>query len=132
MNFVPLIKKINNHEGALCVAEFKDMPFTPQRIFYVKNVPVNTERGNHAHLTTRQLLVCVSGNIQVVTHDGYNRHECVMEANDCVYIPEMIWDSQRFLNKEALLLVLSSTNYDEKDYITDFTQFKKMVREGRR
>lgn len=124
------LKKITNHEGTLCVTEFKDLPFQVKRMFFVKNVPVNVERGNHAHKKNKQLLICVSGNIKVITHDGFTRHENIMEANDCVYLKEMIWDSQIFLNKEALLLVLASEEYDPTDYITDFTEFKKMIRNG--
>lgn len=123
------LTKIVNHEGTLCVTEFKELPFEVKRMFFVKNVPVNVERGNHAHKKNKQLLICVAGNIKVITYDGFTRHENIMEANDCVYIKEMIWDSQIFLNKEALLLVLASEPYNKEDYITDFTEFKRMIRE---
>lgn len=120
------IIKLHNHEGALCVAEFDSLPFKPKRMFFVKNVPVGVERGNHAHKKTQQLLICVQGKIKIITHDGNTRHENVMEANDAVHVKSMVWDSQIFLTDDALLLVLASTNYDKKDYITDFTEFKKM------
>lgn len=122
------VKKIYSHEGALCVSQFSDLPFTPKRLFYVKNVPIGTERGNHAHKNTEQLLVCVQGKIKIITHNGYTRHENVMEPNDAVLVKKMIWDSQIFLTEDSILLVLASTIYDEKDYITDFTEFKKIIR----
>lgn len=122
------IKKLHNHEGALCVTEFSELPFVPKRMFYVKNVPIGVERGNHAHKKTQQLLICVQGKIKIITHDGNSRYENVMEANDAVYIHEMIWDSQIFLTDDALLLVLASTKYCKDDYITDFTEFKKMTK----
>ena len=38
----------------------------------------------------------------------------------------MIWDEQRYNTKDAILLVLSNTNYDKSDYIEDYEQFKKI------
>lgn len=123
------IKKIHNHEGALCVSEFGNLPFIPKRLFYIKNVPIGMERGNHAHKKTEQLLVCVQGKIRIITNNGYTRHENLMEANDAVLVKKMTWDSQVFLTEDAILLVLASTVYDKNDYITDFTEFKKTIRD---
>lgn len=127
--FLPdAVKKIHNHEGVLCVTEFSGLPFVPKRFFLVKNVPLNTERGNHAHYKTLQVLVCFSGKIKTITHDGHTRYENIMEANDAVFIDKMIWDSQIFLTDDAILGVFASHPYDKTDYITDFTQFKQLIR----
>ena len=122
------VKKIHNHEGVLCITEFSDLPFIPKRFFFVKNVPRNTERGNHAHYKTRQVLICIAGKIKTITHDGHTRYENIMEANDAVFIDRMIWDSQIFLTDDAILGVFTDTRYNKKDYITSFTDFKEIVR----
>jgi hypothetical protein len=38
----------------------------------------------------------------------------------------MIWDEQVYMNHDAVLLVLSNTNYDSSDYIEDYEKFKEI------
>ncbi len=61
------IIKLNAHKdmrGSLMVNEFeKDMPFSPKRFFMVYDVPNNKVRGEHAHKTCEQFLVCIKGKV---------------------------------------------------------------------
>ena len=47
-----------------------------------------------------------------------------------LYIPEMIWDEQVYMDHETVLLVLSNTLYDKSDYIEDYEQFKGLKNES--
>ena len=49
----------------------------------------------------------------------------LLEKNEGVLVPELIWDSQKFLTKKSQLVVFCSTNYDHDDYIFDFDKFIK-------
>ena len=42
----------------------------------------------------------------------------------------MIWDYQKFLSEDSVLLVLCSTQFDENDYIGDIDEFKRLVNDG--
>lgn len=109
--------------GILVPIEFKDLDFVPQRLFYVTDVPAGSERGDHAHYKTKQLLICVQGEITVRLHDGKNLDYITLFENEYLYINTMIWDAQQFETGNDVLLVLCSTNYDEKDYINDINEF---------
>jgi len=118
------LDKHTEQDGSLVPLEFEDVPFIPKRIFYVKNVPIKTERGGHAHFKTKQFLICVKGIIVVKLHDGFDETEHTLQEDEGIYIPSLIWDSQIFMTGSDILLSLCSTNYDEKDYIDNFNKFK--------
>lgn len=113
--------------GVLFPFEFNSFPFEPRRVFLVYDVPIDCIRGNHAHYETKQILVCLDGTVEVILHDGKEENSYLINKNEGLYVPNLIWDSQKFLSTNSKLLVFCSTNYDEKDYIFDFNFFKKYV-----
>jgi dTDP-4-dehydrorhamnose 3,5-epimerase-like enzyme len=115
--------------GDLVPLEFKNIPFIPQRIFFVKNVPEGTCRGRHAHYNTKQLLICLKGKIKVVQHNGNEEHTSYITENESVLINNLVWDYQEFSSNQDVLLVLCSTPFDKEDYIGDFEKFKKISSE---
>ena len=61
--------------------------------------------------------------------DEYSISHKILEKNEGVLVPELIWDSQKFLTKKSQLVVFCSTNYDHDDYIFDFNKFIKIKKE---
>ncbi len=123
------IKKLNifsDDRGDLIPFEFEKLPFIPKRIFTVSNVPKNSIRGNHSHYNTIQILVCVSGEIDVILHDGSSEITRKIKKGEFVLVDKLIWDSQKFLTEDSVLLVICSTEYDINDYILDFNEFLKI------
>lgn len=123
------IKKLNifsDNRGDLIPFEFEKLPFTPKRIFTVSNVPKNSIRGNHSHHNTIQILVCVSGEIDVILHDGSSEITIKIKKGEYVLVDKLMWDSQKFLTEDSILLVICSTEYDIDDYILDFNEFLKI------
>lgn len=115
-------------DGNLVPVESKhDIPFDIKRIFYVYGVQNQDDRGKHAHHKTKQVLICLSGEVEVICDDGVHRKKYKLtKPHQAIYIPEMIWDEQRYMSEDSVLLVLSNTYYDESDYITDYDEFKKL------
>lgn len=104
-----------------------DIPFDIKRIFYVYGVHDQDDRGKHAHYKTKQILICLQGEVEVTVDDGYMRKIIILnKKNQAVLIPEMIWDEQRYMTEDTILLVLCNTHYNENDYINDFEEFKKL------
>lgn len=112
--------------GNLIPIEFKNLPFSPQRIFSVSNVPINNIRGNHSHFKTHQFLICVFGKILVGLDDGFTKKEIILSEGDSVLIENLVWDYQQFLTGNDYMMVLCSTEYDIKDYIFDYNEFLKI------
>jgi hypothetical protein len=126
------VNKLNifsDFRGDLIPISFEDLPFTPKRVFTVSNVPKNSIRGNHSHFETVQILICVSGIIEVILHDGFLEKSTVLQKGESIMVNNLIWDSQKFLSQDSTLLVICSTEYDKNDYIDDFYKFLKIKNE---
>jgi acetyltransferase-like isoleucine patch superfamily enzyme/dTDP-4-dehydrorhamnose 3,5-epimerase-like enzyme len=116
---------VNDMRGNLSVAEVgAHLPFVPQRYFIVFDVPSEEVRGEHAHKTLHQFLVCVKGSCAVVVDDGIHREEIVLDQpNLGVHIPPLVWATQYKYSRDAVLLVLASDKYDPDDYIRDYNEY---------
>jgi dTDP-4-dehydrorhamnose 3,5-epimerase-like enzyme len=95
-----------------------------ENIFIVSS-SADTERGQHAHLRATQYLFCLKGHIEVEMFDGTNSLKKVLRPKDYgLRIPRGIWAVQKF-KSDSILIVISSEKYNEKEYVRDFTSFKK-------
>ena len=121
------LNKWSGNRGDLTPIEFDTLPFVPKRMFYITNVPPNTERGGHAHRTTRQIIICLQGKILIKTDDGHNRQEHFLEPNQYMLLDNLIWSSQFLLEPDSILLSLCSTIYDKNDYINDLQEFYNIL-----
>jgi UDP-2-acetamido-3-amino-2,3-dideoxy-glucuronate N-acetyltransferase len=102
----------------------RQVPFKVQRYFLVFDVPSEHVRGEHAHRTLQQFLVCVAGRCNVVIDDGVRRHEVMLDSpGKGVYIPAMVWATQYKFTRDAVLMVLASEYYDASEYIRDYAEF---------
>ena len=115
--------------GSLTVGEFeRSVPFQARRYFMVFDVPSVETRGEHAHHTCHQFLVCVRGQLSVVADDGTNREEFVLDRPDLgLHLPPRVWGIQYKYSADAVLLVFASHYYDADDYIRDYDQFLGLV-----
>jgi UDP-2-acetamido-3-amino-2,3-dideoxy-glucuronate N-acetyltransferase len=123
---LPLIEDMR---GSLSFAEYGQfLPFMPKRYFIVFDVKSMEVRGEHAHKTLHQFLVCVKGSCSLVVDDGKNREEIRLDSPaKGVCIPPMVWGIQYKYSADAVLLVLASDKYDAADYIRDYDEFLKAV-----
>jgi len=120
---------VNDLRGSLSFGEVQQhLPFEPQRYFLVFDVPSSDVRGEHAHKTLHQFLVCVSGSCTVVVDDGTVRDEVVLnEPTLGLHIEPMVWGIQYKYSSDAVLLVLASARFDPDDYIRDYNEFTRTV-----
>jgi len=111
--------------GSLAAIELvKDLPFTPARFFIVYDVPTKRVRGEHAHRTCQQLLICLHGAVTCLVDDGHHRTSVMLDSpNIGLYMPAMIWGAQYQYTSDAVLGVFASEPYDNADYIRDYEDF---------
>lgn len=123
---LPLISDIR---GSLSFGETPtNLPFAPQRYFLIFDVPSREVRGEHAHRTLHQLLLCVHGECAVAVDDGTERGQVVLDRPDvALHLPPMVWGSQYHYSTDAALLVLASDVYNADDYIRTYDEFKAAV-----
>ena len=124
------IDKIQTHtdkRGNLSIVDFSFLPFIPVRMFYINEVPKNEIRGQHAHYKTKQYLICLNGKVEVILYNGYKEEKLTLTKNEGIFIDKLIWDSQKYLTENDMILVLASTPYIKDDYITDINVFTKII-----
>jgi UDP-2-acetamido-3-amino-2,3-dideoxy-glucuronate N-acetyltransferase len=107
------------------------IPFTPKRWFLVYDVPSREVRGEHAHRTCHQFLICVTGQVTVAVDDGQHRDDVLLDDPTLgIYIPPRVWASQFRYDEGAVLMVLASDPYDPEDYIREYDTFLAEVAAG--
>lgn len=133
MNNLIKFKQIgNNSIGFLSFFESnKDIPFEIKRIYYTYNVPIGTKRGMHAHKELNQFLWCPYGVIKVVLDNGCEKKEFLLDSPEKgLLVGKGIWREMYWLEENSVLCVAASDYYNEKDYIRDYDEFLKLVKEG--
>jgi len=125
--------KLESHKdlrGNLIAEELnKDFPFIPKRFFLVYDVPNKKIRGEHAHKTCEQFLICIKGKITVLIDNGKERNQVELDSPEKgLYIPPMIWGTQYNYSEDAVLLCFASKAYDNSDYIRDYSEYLTLVK----
>ena len=121
------LQQVQDLRGTLTVCQWdQQLPFVPQRIFFLHGVPNEKVRGAHAHRECMQFLVCINGSVNVLVDDGIAREEFVLRsASEGLLIPPGIWATQYKYSASAMLAVIASHNYAAEDYIRDYQEFRE-------
>lgn len=115
--------------GSLSVVEnCGDTPFDIKRVFYLYDVPGDSERGGHSHHTARELIVAVSGSFDVVLDDGKQQRVYTLNRPyRALYIEAGIWRILNNFSSGSVCLVLTSELYEEADYVRDYDTFLQLT-----
>jgi dTDP-4-dehydrorhamnose 3,5-epimerase-like enzyme len=120
-----------DRRGTLTIVGHDEIPFSIARIFYVHDIPEGIERGGHAHHVTEQFVLAIAGEFLLELTDGETRRSFHLDSPDRgVYIPPMIWDRLHGFTRDAVCLVLASTQYAESDYVRDWNEFLRLTGSG--
>ena len=102
--------------GNLTVIE-NVLPFTIERVFYIYGVD-ESERGGHRHHKTIQAAVCIQGECKIHCNDGKKTIEYHLDKpSKCVLLKPEDWHKMYDFSSDAILMVLASEKFDQKDYI---------------
>ena len=110
--------------GYISISEKETLPFIPQRIYWTYYTPEDVIRGHHAHFELEQILVAVAGKIDVeIEMPGGASFTFVLDnPYTGVFIPKRAWRKMRY-SHNAVQMCIASMEYDEKDYIREYSQF---------
>lgn len=109
------------------IEEFKDIPFKIQRTYWIYDVPGGEARGGHAYKENQEFIVAMSGSFDVILDDGASKQIYHLNRSYYgLYVPKGLWREMNNFSTNSLALVLSSTKYEENDYIRDYNEFKHL------
>lgn len=109
----------NDERGDLIPVSFQDFGLAVCRAFLVRGRN-GARRGGHGHHRGRQMLMRVSGRIDVELHFAGAAETVVLEKpGECVLIEPGVWSKQHYHGPDAALMVFCDTAYDPGDYFHD-------------
>jgi len=101
------------------------IPFDIARVYYLYNVPVDAERGGHAHRELEQIVFALSGSFRMKIDNGETKSEYwLRDPRKGLYISKLVWREMDSFSQGAVCMVLASHPYDESDYYRDYDDFK--------
>lgn len=127
------LNKMHDKEGNLTfMYENVHVPFPINRVFYSYDIPGGEDRGAHAHKRCHQFLIAASGAFEVALDDGINKRTVLLNRPFWgLHVPPGIWASEQGFSSGSICLVLASHGYEEDDYIRDYNEYLKYIKDKR-
>ena len=89
-------------------------------------------RGQHANRYTEFVLINVAGSSEVLVDDGENKEVVVLDKPRMgLYLPSMVWKEMYKFSPDSVMIVLASEHYQESEYIRDYDEFVKEVKNSK-
>jgi hypothetical protein len=110
--------------ASLFVFEYSKLPWQPLRMYLLQDFVDGTTRGNHAHKTLSQIIVMVSGTIDLVIYRGEESftYNLSRESGEILLSPGT-WRVFSNASPDAVVLVLADSPYDESDYLRNWEDY---------
>ena len=116
--------------GNLSFLQYPDqIPFKSKRVFWTYDVPGGETRGGHAYQEQHELIIALSGSFDVVIRgaDGTTQVFSMNRSYYALYIPPLVWRHMENFSTNALSLHLSSSLFNEEDYIRNFSEYQNLL-----
>ena len=119
------LPKILDSRGNLSFIESENhVPFIIKRSYLIYDVPGGELRGGHSFINQKEMIVALSGSLDIVVHNGKDELKYSLNRSyQGLYIPNGTWRHMENFSTNTLVLVVSNTLYDENDYVRDKKQF---------
>lgn len=103
-----------------------DIPFEIRRVFYMHHI--NTDRGDHAHKDTEQVIVATAGSFKMDLSDGpHTQTYSLDDPMRGVYTPPMVFIKLHDFSPDAVCMVLASTHYDIAKSIRTWEEYLEAI-----
>lgn len=112
-------KRVEDDRGLLTAIDFRPYNFHPVRAFLV-TAPPGTTRGGHGHRRGRQLLMHVSGEIEIeVQYANRSERLELNGTNRAIMIEAPVWSRQVYSGDNPAMIVFCDTPYDTENYLLE-------------
>ena len=121
------LPKITDPRGNLSfIEQIRQIPFIIKRAHWIYDVPGGVDRGGHAFKETEEFIVALSGSFDIEVDNGEEKKTFLLNRSYFgLYVPKGMWRTMTNFSTNSLALVLSSTEYNEKDYVSDYEEYKE-------
>ncbi|MDT3741070.1 MAG: FdtA/QdtA family cupin domain-containing protein [Candidatus Kapabacteria bacterium] len=126
------LPKILDERGNLTFLESNNhIPFEIKRVYWIYDVPGGEKRGGHAFKQQNEFIVALSGSFDVIVNDGKIESRYHLNRSYFgLFIPNGLWREMDNFSTNSVVLVCSSTLFNENDYIPDFKIYRETSENG--
>ncbi|EJS1806542.1 FdtA/QdtA family cupin domain-containing protein [Escherichia coli] len=129
VEFIPLQKHGDERGMLVALEQAKNIPFEIKRVYYMFGTQGNVRRGYHAHKKIRQVAIPLNGSCRFHLDNGREKIDVVLDDPALgLLIEPGVWHEMYDYSKNCILLVLASDIYDENDYIRNYEDFMRPVK----
>lgn len=123
------LPKIADYRGNLSFFESScQIPFDIKRVYWIHDVPSGETRGGHAFHSQNEFIVSLSGCFDVLVDNGSGAIKYTLSrSNYGLYIPKMNWRELSNFSTNAVVMVVSDSEFLEEDYIRDYQLYRDLI-----
>jgi len=115
---------IHDARGNLTFIQEGIVPYDFKRVYYLFDVPGGAERGGHAHIAQKQVIIALSGSFDVILDDSIERKTYTLNRpSKGLFVVEGLWRELQNFSSGAVCLVIAQDVFDESDYIRSYEDF---------
>jgi len=122
------LKIVQNERAVYSFAELKEfIDFEVKRVYFIQDCKEAT--GQHCHKIEKEMFVMQRGSCVGIIDRGNGKEDFPLGGpGDALYVGNYVWHGFKDFSADAMLLALSSTNYnpDRSDYIEDYEEYLKV------
>jgi len=123
------LPKILDERGNLSFFENeKQVPFVIARTYWIYDVPGGETRGGHAYKTLQEMIIALSGSLDIVLNDGKEEKRYSLNRSyNALYVPRLMWRHMENFSTNSLALIVADQGYNADEYIRDFDMFRTLT-----
>src|SRR4051812_37541990 len=101
------LPKIHDPRGNLTfVEDGNHTPFPVRRAYWIYGVPGGEKRGGHAYRRLHEMIIALSGSLEVHLDDGTRRRTQLLSRSYVgLYVPNMIWRELESFSTNTVCLI---------------------------
>ena len=131
IKLLPLQSHGDDRGSLIALEEGENIPFEIKRVYYLYNTKPGVSRGFHAHKNLKQVVVAVRGSCRFVLDNGDEKSSIILDnPTKGLLIESGVWREMHDFSYGCKLVVLASEHYDEKEYIRNYDDFLKTVKDN--
>ena len=98
-----------------------------KRFFLISEVK-GGKRGGHAHIYTDQVLKVLSGEMVLHYESNYEKDKKFLnKLSPPIFLPKLTWVEMKEISNDALILVISSDEYNFKNSLRTYQDYKNFI-----
>jgi dTDP-4-dehydrorhamnose 3,5-epimerase-like enzyme len=119
-------KNIDERGSLIAIEGEKYLKFRIRRIFYIYGIEPGLVRGQHANKLSTMCFISIKGECKVFVDNGKDNKTFILDDPAVGLICEpMTWKKIYDFSSDCILMVICDTNYDAKEYISSYDDFKE-------